>query len=70
MVAGVEFALIWLRIYHPKINLNEVAQGVLLKRSKKKIKLDRHIKAVSGAAEKMIDTPLEVYSGFFKELRI
>jgi hypothetical protein len=28
-VVGAKFALIWLRIYHPKINLNEVAQGVL-----------------------------------------
>jgi hypothetical protein len=40
MVAGAKFALIWLRIYHPKIDLDEVAQGVLLKSSKKRIKLD------------------------------
>lgn len=69
MVAGAKFALIWLRIYHPKIDLDEVAQGVLLKSSKKKIKLDRHIAAVSEAAEKMIDTLLEVDSAFFKEFR-
>ena len=69
MVAGAKFALICLRIHHPKIDLDEVAKGVLLKSSKKRIKLDHHIKAVSGPAEKMIDTLLEVDSGFFKNFR-
>jgi hypothetical protein len=69
MVDGAKFALIWFRIYNPKINLDEVAQGVILKSSKKKIKLDRHIETVSEAAEKMIDTLLEVDSVFFKEFR-
>jgi hypothetical protein len=69
MVVGAKFALIWLKIYHPKINLDEVAQGVLLKSSQKKIKLDRHIEVISGTTEKMIDTLLEVDSGFFKEFR-
>jgi hypothetical protein len=59
MVAGVKFSLIWLRIHHPKIDLDEVAKGVLLKSSKKRIKLDHHIEAVS---EKMIDTLLKVDS--------
>jgi hypothetical protein len=69
MVAGAKFALIWLRIYHPKIDLDEVAQGVPVKSLKKKIKLDRHITVVSKAAEKMIDTLLEVDSAFLKEFR-
>jgi hypothetical protein len=40
-----------------------------LKSSKKRIKLDQHIADVSDAAEKMIDTLLEVDSNFFKEFR-
>jgi hypothetical protein len=55
MVAGAKFALIWLWIYHPKMGLDEVVQGVLFKSSKKRIKLDRHIEAVSDVIEKMID---------------
>jgi hypothetical protein len=35
MVAGVKFTLIWLRIYHPKIDLDEVAQ-VLFWRARRK----------------------------------
>jgi hypothetical protein len=54
MVAGPNFALIWLRIYHLEMDLDEVMQGVLLKSSKKRIKLDRHITVVSDVAEKMI----------------
>jgi hypothetical protein len=69
MVAGAKFALICLRIHHPKIDLQEVAKGVLLKSSKKKINLDLHIEAVSGPAEKMIDKLLEVDSDFFKNFR-
>jgi ABC-type iron transport system FetAB ATPase subunit len=69
MVAGEKFAIIWLMIHHPKIDLGDVAKGVLLKSSKKKIKLDRHIEAVSGPAEKMIEKLLEVDSGFFKNFR-
>jgi hypothetical protein len=69
MVAGAKFALVWLRIHHPKIDLEEVAKGVLLKSTKKKIKLDHHIEAVSGPAEKMIDKLLEVDSNFFENFR-
>jgi hypothetical protein len=52
MVAGAKFALIFLRIYYPKMDLDEVVQGVLLKSSKKRIKRDRHIAAVLDVAEK------------------
>jgi hypothetical protein len=47
MFIGAKFALLRLWIYHQKIDLDEVAQGILLKSSKKKIKLDRHTEAVS-----------------------
>ncbi|KAM0887183.1 hypothetical protein ACQ4PT_029227 [Festuca glaucescens] len=46
MVADAKFALIWLRIYHPKMDLDKVVEGVLLKSSKRKINLDRHNAAV------------------------
>jgi gluconate kinase len=69
MVADAKFALIWLRIYHPKMNLEKVMEGVLLNSSKRKINLDRHNAAVSPIAEKMIDKVLEIDSSFFKEYR-
>jgi hypothetical protein len=64
-----KFSLIWLRIHHPKIDLEEVAKGFLLKRSEKKINFDRHIEAVSSPAEKMIDKLLEVDSNLFENFR-
>jgi hypothetical protein len=69
MVAGAKFALIWLRIYHPKMDLDKVVEGVLLKSSKRKINLDQHNAAVLPIAEKMIDKLLEIDSYFFKEYR-
>ena len=69
MVAGAKFPLIWLRIYHPKMDLDKVVEGVLLKSSKRKINLDRHNTAVSPVAEKMIDKLLEVDPSFFREYR-
>jgi hypothetical protein len=69
MVADAKFALIWLRIYYPKMDLDKVVEGVLLKSSKRKINLDRHNAVVSLVAEKMIDKLLEIESSFFKEYR-
>jgi hypothetical protein len=47
MVVGSKFALIWLRIYHPKMDLDKVVEGVLLKSSKRKINLNWHNADVS-----------------------
>jgi hypothetical protein len=69
MVVGAKFALIWLRIYHPKMDLDKVVEGVLLKSSKKRINIDRHNAVVSPIAEKMIDKLLKIESSFFKEYR-
>jgi hypothetical protein len=69
MVAGAKIALIWLRIYHPKIDLDKVMEGILLKSSRRKINLDRNNAAVSPVAEKMIDKLLETDYSFFKEYR-
>jgi hypothetical protein len=69
MVAVAKFAFIRLRIYHLKMDLDEVVQGVLLKSLKKRIKLNRHISVVSDVAEKMIDKLFEVDSSFVKEFQ-
>jgi hypothetical protein len=69
LVAGAKFALIWLRIYHPKIDLDKVVEGVLLNSSKRKINLNRHNAAISPVVENMIDKLLEIDSSFFKEYR-
>jgi hypothetical protein len=69
MVAGAKFALIWPRIYHPKMDLDKVVDGVLLKSSKKKINLDQHNAVVLPVSEKMIDKVLKIDSSFFKVYR-
>jgi hypothetical protein len=69
MVAGTKFSLIWLRIYHPKMDLDRVVEGVLLKSSKRRINLDQHNAVASPIAEKMIDKLFEIDSSFFKEYR-
>ena len=69
MVAGAKFALIWLRIYHSKLDLDKVVDGVLLKISKRRVNIDRHNAVVSPVAEKMIDELLKVDTSFFKEYR-
>ena len=50
MVAGAKFALVWVRIHAPKIDVAKVAEGMMLRdKSKKKVKLEKHIEAVTGA---------------------
>ena len=70
MVAGAKFAIIWLRIYQPKMDLDEVVElRCSSQELEEKINLDRHNVAVSHVAEKMIVKLLEIDSSFFKEYR-
>ena len=46
-----------------------MAEGLLLADKKKRVKLQHHIDAVTGAAEKMIEKLLEHDSKFFTEFR-
>ncbi|XP_071681336.1 uncharacterized protein [Lolium perenne] len=64
MVAGAKFALICMKIFHSKLDLDKVCESLLLKMSKRKINIDKHNAAVSPVAEKMIDELLKL-SGFF-----
>ena len=70
MVAGAKFALVWVRIHSPNLDIDKVAEGLMLSAMKKrKTKLDKHIEAVTGPAEKMIDRLLESDKRFFKDYR-
>jgi hypothetical protein len=69
MVAGAKFALICMKIFHSKLDLDKVCESLLLKMSKRKINIDKHNAAVSPVAEKMIDELLKVDTTFFKEYR-
>jgi hypothetical protein len=69
MVAGAKQALIWLKIYHSKLDFNKVVEIFYLKTSKKKIKVDRHEAVVSPFTEVMVNELLRVDTGFFKEFR-
>jgi hypothetical protein len=51
------------------LDLDKVCESLLLKRSKRKINIDKHNAAVSPVAEKMIDELLKVDTTFFKEYR-
>jgi hypothetical protein len=66
MIAGAKFALIWIRICHSKINLDEVVSRVLLKCSKRRINIDRYIEMVQGPAEEIVDKLLQLDSDFFR----
>jgi hypothetical protein len=47
MVADAKFALIWLKIFRSKLDLDKVCESLLLKISKRKINIDKHNAAVS-----------------------
>jgi hypothetical protein len=69
MVAGAKFALIWLKICHPKLDFDKVVDNFYLKMSRRRVNIDRHNAAVSPVAEKMIDDLFKVDTSFFKEYR-
>jgi hypothetical protein len=52
MVAGAKFALIWLKIFHSKLDLDKVFESFLLNMSKRKVNIDNHNAVVSPVAKK------------------
>jgi hypothetical protein len=66
MIAGAKFALIWIRIRHSKIDLDDVVRGVLLKCSKRRIILNSYVETVHGPAEQIVDKLLQMDSDFFR----
>jgi hypothetical protein len=69
MIAGAKVALIWLKIFHSKLDFGKVVDTFYLKASNRRINVDKHNAAVSPVAEKMIDELLRVATSFFKEFR-
>ena len=66
MIAGAKFALIWVKIRHSKIDLDDIVRGVLSRCSKRRINLDRFIEAVQGPAEQIIDKLLMMDADFYR----
>jgi hypothetical protein len=69
MVAGTKFALVWVRIHYPKIDLDQVAEGSMLTHRKNRLNIDKHNEAVTAPALKMIDRLLEADQDFFVNYR-
>ena len=66
MVAGAKLALIWVKICNSKIDFSAVVDKVLLKCSKRRINIDRHIEAVQEPAERIVDKILQMDDDFFR----
>jgi hypothetical protein len=66
MIAGAKFAIIWVKIRHSKIDLDDVVRGVLSRCSKRRVNLDYHIEMVQGPAEQIIDKLLMMDSDFYR----
>ena len=66
MISGAKFALIWVKIRHSKIDIDDIVRGVLSRCSKRRINLDRHIEAVHGPAEQIIEKLLSMDSDFYR----
>jgi hypothetical protein len=69
MVVGAKVVLIWLKIFHSKLDFRNVVDTFYLKMSKRTVNADMHNAAVSPIAKKMIDELLRVDATFFKEFR-
>jgi hypothetical protein len=69
MVARAKVALIWLKIFHSKLDFGKVIDTFYLKASKRRINVDKHNASVSPVTKKMIDELLRVDTAFFKEFR-
>src|SRR4051812_47252327 len=70
MVAGTKFSLMWVKLHKPKLDLDKVAKGFLLKEKKhKRFSLTKFKKAVEAPADLMITKVLEADAGFFKNFR-
>jgi hypothetical protein len=69
MVVGAKVVLIWLKIFHSKLDFRNVVDTFYLKMSKRTVNADMHNAAVSPVAKKMIDELLRVDATFFKEFR-
>jgi hypothetical protein len=67
LMAGSRFALIWLKICHPKLDLNNVIDVCHSKLKQKRKNVDKLNDAVTPIAEKMIEELLRVDAAFFQE---
>jgi hypothetical protein len=66
MIVGAKFALIWVKIHHSKIDLDDIVRGVLSRCSKRRINLDRFIETVQGPTEQIIDKLLMMDADFYR----
>jgi hypothetical protein len=67
LMASARFALIWLKICHPKLDLNNVIDVCYSKLKQRRKNVDKLNDAVTPIAEKMIEELLRVDATFFQE---
>jgi hypothetical protein len=67
LMAGARFALIWLKICHLKLDLNNVIDVCYSKLKQRRKNIDKLNDAVTPIAEKIIEELLRVDAAFFKE---
>jgi hypothetical protein len=67
LMAGARFALIWLKICYPKLDLSSVIDACYSKLQKRRKNVDKLNDAVTPIAEKIIEELLRVDAAFFKE---
>jgi hypothetical protein len=69
LVAGAKFALIWLKVCHSKLDVNNLFDTFSRKTSKRRVNVDKHNEVVSPVAEKMINELLRYDAAFFTDFR-
>jgi hypothetical protein len=69
LMAGARFALIWLKICHPKLDLNNVIDVCYSKLKQRRKNVDKLNDAVTPIAEKMTEELLRVDAAFFHKYR-
>ena len=67
LAAGARFALIWLKICYPKLDVSNVIDVCYSKLKQRRKNVDKLNDAVTPIAEKMIEELLRVDAAFFKE---
>jgi hypothetical protein len=67
LIAGAKFALAWLRVHKPRLDLEVMSQGLPSNNKKKGHSMNRQYDAAHEPATRMIERLLEVDDGYFTE---
>jgi hypothetical protein len=69
LIAGAQLALAWVRIWKPKLNIDEISQGFPPKRETKLgVCMSRQYKAIDEPAKRKIDRLLQADATYSEDL--